>query len=37
MYLKIKFGNREIKNYSQPYIIMDIGTNHNADTDLIRN
>lgn len=30
----IKFGNRKISNYSEPYIIAEIGSNHNGKVDL---
>ena len=32
----IKFGNKEIKNFSEPYIIAEIGANHNGDMDLAK-
>jgi N-acetylneuraminate synthase len=32
----IKFRNKEIKNYGVPYIIADIGANHNGDMDLAK-
>ncbi|MHA1491129.1 MAG: N-acetylneuraminate synthase family protein [Promethearchaeota archaeon] len=32
----IKFNNKEIKNYSGPYIIAEIGANHNGDMVLAK-
>lgn len=32
----IKFGNKEIKNYGKPYIIAEIGANHNGDIELAK-
>lgn len=32
----IKFGDKEIKNYGVPYIIADIGANHNGDMELAK-
>jgi len=32
----IKFGDKEIKNFSEPYIIAEIGANHNGDMDLAK-
>lgn len=32
----MKLGNREIKDFSMPYIIAEIGSNHNGDMDLAR-
>lgn len=34
--MKINIKDREIKNYSKPYIIADIGANHNGDMDLAK-
>ncbi len=33
---KIKIGNKEIYNFSKPYIIAEIGANHNGDMDLAK-
>lgn len=33
---KIKIGDKEIYNYGTPYIIAEIGSNHNGDMDLAR-
>jgi len=33
---KIKLGSKEIFNFSKPYIIAEIGANHNGDMDLAR-
>jgi len=33
---KIKLGNKEVYNYSTPYIIAEIGANHNGDMDLAK-
>ena len=33
---EIKFGNRLIENYTAPYIIAEIGANHNGDMNLAR-
>ncbi|PTX42607.1 N-acetylneuraminate synthase [Christiangramia gaetbulicola] len=33
---QIKFGNREIGNYREPYIIAEIGANHNGNMDLAK-
>ncbi len=33
---KIKIGNKEIHNFSKPYIIAEIGANHNGDMDLAK-
>lgn len=32
----IKFGDKEIKNYSIPYIVAEIGSNHNGDMELAK-
>lgn len=32
----IKFGEKEIKNYTEPYIIAEIGANHNGDMVLAK-
>ncbi len=32
----IKIGNKEIKNYGEPYIIAEIGANHNGDIELAK-
>ena len=32
----MKFGGHEIKNFGPPYIIAEIGANHNGDMDLAR-
>ncbi|MBI4309498.1 MAG: N-acetylneuraminate synthase family protein [Candidatus Omnitrophica bacterium] len=32
----IKLGNREVKDFDIPYIIAEIGSNHNGDMDLAR-
>lgn len=32
----IKFGDKEIKNFSEPYIVAEIGANHNGDMDLAK-
>ncbi|MRH41221.1 N-acetylneuraminate synthase [Aquibacillus halophilus] len=32
----IKFNGKEIKNYSEPYIIAEIGANHNGDIELAK-
>ena len=32
----IKFGDKEIKNYGEPYIIAEIGANHNGDIELAK-
>jgi N-acetylneuraminate synthase len=32
----IKFDGKEINNYSKPYIIAEIGANHNGDMDLAK-
>jgi len=34
--LKIKFREKEIKNYLNPYIIAEIGSNHNGDMNLAK-
>ncbi|MBN1183541.1 MAG: N-acetylneuraminate synthase family protein [Bacteroidales bacterium] len=33
---RIKIGGKEIYNFSHPYIIAEIGSNHNGDMDLAR-
>jgi sialic acid synthase SpsE len=33
---KFKIGNKEIYNFSKPYIIAEIGANHNGDMDLAK-
>ncbi len=33
---KIKLGNKEIYNFSTPYIIAEIGANHNGDMELAK-
>lgn len=33
---KIKIGNKVITNYSEPYIIAEIGANHNGDINLAK-
>ncbi len=33
---KIKIGNKEIYNYSRPYVIAEIGANHNGDMQLAK-
>lgn len=33
---EIKIGNRVIKDYSEPYIIAEIGANHNGNIDLAK-
>lgn len=33
---QIKFGNRTIQDYTKPYIIAEIGANHNGDMDLAK-
>lgn len=33
---KIKIGNKEVYNYSTPYVIAEIGANHNGDMDLAK-
>ena len=33
---KIKIGKKEIYNFSKPYIIAEIGANHNGDMDLAK-
>jgi len=32
----VKLGNREVKDFSIPYVIAEIGANHNGDMDLAR-
>ena len=32
----MKFGDREVKDFSIPYVIAEIGANHNGDMDLAR-
>ena len=32
----MKLGNREVKDFSMPYIIAEIGANHNGDIDLAK-
>lgn len=32
----MKLGNKEVKDFSAPYIIAEIGANHNGDMDLAR-
>ena len=32
----IKIGNKEIYNFSKPYVIAEIGANHNGDMDLAK-
>lgn len=32
----VKIGRREIKNYAEPYIIAEIGANHNGDIELAK-
>jgi len=32
----IKFYNREIQNFSEPYIIAEIGSNHNGELNLAK-
>ena len=32
----IRFGEKEIKNYGKPYIIAEIGANHNGDMELAK-
>ena len=32
----MKLGNREVKDFSIPYVIAEIGANHNGDMDLAR-
>lgn len=32
----VKIGRREIKNYAKPYIIAEIGANHNGDIELAK-
>lgn len=32
----IRFGNKEIKNFGEPYIIAEIGANHNGDVELAK-
>lgn len=32
----MKLGNREVKDFNTPYIIAEIGANHNGDMDLAR-
>jgi len=32
----IKFGDKVIKNFSEPYIVAEIGANHNGDMDLAK-
>jgi len=32
----MKLGNREINNFSVPYVIAEIGSNHNGDMDLAK-
>ncbi len=32
----IKFGDKEIKNFNEPYIVAEIGANHNGDMDLAK-
>lgn len=32
----IKIGNKEIKNYGEPYVIAEIGANHNGDIELAK-
>lgn len=33
---EIKFGNKVIKDFTKPYIIAEIGANHNGDMDLAK-
>ena len=32
----MKFGNREIKDFTTPYIIAEIGANHNGDMEIAK-
>lgn len=32
----VKIGKREIKNYTEPYVIAEIGANHNGDIELAK-
>jgi N-acetylneuraminate synthase len=32
----MKLGDREIRNFSIPYVIAEIGSNHNGDMNLAR-
>lgn len=34
--IKIQLNNKEVYNYSRPYIIAEIGANHNGDMDLAK-
>lgn len=34
--MKIKLGNKEVYNYCKPYIIAELGANHNGDMDLAK-
>lgn len=33
---KVKIGDKELYNFSEPYIIAEIGSNHNGDMDLAK-
>jgi N-acetylneuraminate synthase len=32
----VKFKNKEIKNYGEPYVIAEVGSNHNGDINLAK-
>jgi N-acetylneuraminate synthase len=35
-YMKIKLGKKEVYNFSEPYIIAEIGSNHNGEMELAK-